>query len=97
MQVKKNDSPIKDVLKQFVHQNKINKGFHTAQIKSIWKEKMGKTINNYTTSIRLDKKCLYVNIDSSPLKHELSMGKSKIINLINEEIGENVIDKIEFR
>ncbi|MDG1052323.1 MAG: DciA family protein, partial [Flavobacteriaceae bacterium] len=40
---------------------------------------------------------LYVSLSSSVLRQELSYGKQKIVDLINEEIGKNLINKIVLR
>ncbi len=95
MQVKKNDAPIKDILKQYVNQNNIDNGYHNAVVNKIWKEKLGPTINNYTKSIKLVNKKLSVKIDSAPLRHELAMGKEKIAKLINDEAGEELVVQVE--
>lgn len=95
MQVKKNDAPIKDILKQYVHQQNIDKGYHNAVVNKIWKEKLGPTINKYTRNIKLINKKLIVKIDSAPLRQELDMGKEKIAKLINDEAGELIVEKVE--
>ena len=46
------------------------------------------------TNVRLQNKTLYVNLSSSVLREELSYGKDKIIKLINDELGKEVVDKI---
>ena len=47
--------------------------------------------------IYFKKKTLYVSLSSSVLRQELSYGKQKIVDLINEEIGKNLINKIVLR
>jgi hypothetical protein len=96
-QVKKNDKPIKDVLNDFVHQKKITSGFNNTKLKKIWKDKMGTSINKYTKSIFLRNGILYLVIESAPLKHELKMGKHKLMNLLNEELGEIIIKDINIK
>jgi len=58
---------------------------------------MGSNINSYTTELNLRNKTLYVNLSSSVLRQELSYGKQKIIDLLNNEIGETIINKIVLR
>ena len=58
---------------------------------------MGFNVNSYTNEIHLKNKTLYVSLSSSVLRQELSYGKQKIISLINEEIGEKIINKIVLR
>ena len=58
---------------------------------------MGVNVNSYTTEIHLKNKTLYVSLSSSVLRQELSYGKQKIIDLINDEIGTKIINKIVLR
>ena len=97
MQVKKNDKPIKAVLKDYVHQKSISTGFNNARLKNIWNEKMGTSINKYTKSIYLRNGILFLIIESAALKHELKMGKSKLIKLLNEQFEEEVVKEINIK
>jgi hypothetical protein len=58
---------------------------------------MGNNVNSYTNEIVLKKNTLYVNLNSSVLRQELSFGKQKIIDLLNKELGKTVIKKIVLR
>ena len=58
---------------------------------------MGKAISKYTTGIKLDRQVLYIQLSSSVLREELSYGKTKIIMMINEEMGKEIINKIILR
>jgi hypothetical protein len=46
--------------------------------------------------LNIRKKTLFVKLDSSALKNELSFSKERIIKSLNDEVGEVVIDKIVF-
>jgi hypothetical protein len=94
MQVKKNDMPIKDVLSNFIKQNKITPGYYNAKIQQVWKEKMGESVNHHTISVTLSKDQLYIKLDSAPLKNEFSLGKDKLRDLLNKELGSDVIKKV---
>ena len=62
-----------------------------------WTNLMGNGVNNYTTAIELRNDTLFVSLSSSVLREELSLGKSKIIKLLNEELGKELITKIVLR
>lgn len=94
MQVKKNDMPIKEVLSNFIRQNKITPGYYNAKIQQIWKEKMGDSVNKHTISLTLSKDQLYIKLDSAPLKNEFSLGKDKLKDLLNEALGTEIIKKV---
>ena len=88
---------LKSVLNNLIDKNSLNDGLNNVKIQSLWKKTMGGNVNSYTTDIYLKKKTLYVSLSSSVLRQELSYGKQKIVDLINEEIGNNLINKIVFQ
>lgn len=88
---------LQDVLKDFVNENNLEKGLDKVQVRNAWAKLMGNGINNYTTAIELKNDILYVQLSSSTLREELSYGKQKIIELINEELGKEIVNKIVLR
>ncbi|TNJ46125.1 DUF721 domain-containing protein [Tamlana fucoidanivorans] len=88
---------ISDALKEFIETNKLEKGLDKVNIAKAWENLMGNGVNNYTTSIKLERDTLYVQLSSSVLREELSYGKQKIINMLNEEVGKEIIKKLVLR
>ena len=88
---------IADALKEFVETNKLEKGLNKVNVADAWANLMGNGVNNYTTSITLERDTLYVQLSSSVLREELSYGKEKIITMINEELGKEIIKKLVVR
>lgn len=88
---------IKDALKEFVETNNLDKGLDKVNVADAWAKLMGNGVNNYTTSINLQRDTLYVQLSSSVLREELSYGKQKIIDLINEELGKVIVKKLVLR
>ncbi|WP_100612359.1 DUF721 domain-containing protein [Confluentibacter lentus] len=88
---------ISDALKEFVETNKLEKGLDKVNVLDAWATLMGNGVNNYTTSIQLERDILYVQLSSSVLREELSYGKEKIINLLNEALGKPLIKKLVLR
>ena len=58
---------------------------------------MGPAIQKYTTAIKLQGTTLYVQLSSSVLREELSYGKEKIVKMLNEELGKELIEKLVLR
>lgn len=88
---------IKDALKEFVETNKLDKGLDKVNVTDAWAKLMGNGVNNYTTSINLQRDTLYIQLNSSVLREELSYGKQKIITMINEELGKEIVKKLVLR
>lgn len=91
------DSPIGDVLKQFISQNKLEAGMDVVNVRDAWKNLMGNGVNNYTTEIQLKGSTLYVALSSAVLREELSYGKEKIIKMINEELRKDLVTNLVLR
>lgn len=91
------ESPIGDVLKQFISQNKLEAGMDIVNVRDAWKNVMGTGVNNYTTEIQLKGSILYVALSSAVLREELSYGKEKIIKMINEELRKDLVTHLVLR
>lgn len=91
-------STLGDVLKQFIASSKkLQKGLHKVSAQEAWHTVMGDAISKYTTQVVLERDTLFVQLTSSVLREELSYGKEKIIKLLNEELGEELIKKVTLR
>ncbi|MDC0629687.1 MAG: DUF721 domain-containing protein [Flavobacteriaceae bacterium] len=98
MSKRQNDSfKIDDLMKSFVKENKLEKGLDKVNVEAAWRAMMGNGVNTYTTSVKLHKDVLYVELSSSVLREELSYGKDKIIVMLNESLGKNLITKLILR
>ena len=86
-----------DALKNFIDANRLQKGLDKVSIEDAWHSVMGNAISKYTTAIKLDREILYVQLSSSVLREELSYGKTKIIDMINLEMGKQIITKLVLR
>jgi len=88
---------ITDALKEFVETNKLEKGLDKVNVQIAWKKMMGNGVNKYTTAVSLQRDTLYIQLSSSVLREELSYGKEKIITMLNEELGKDIIKKLVLR
>lgn len=91
------DFSIGDAMKEFMKTNKLESGLDIVNVKETWFKMMGPAIKNYTTAIELKRNTLYIQLNSSVVKQELEYGKSKIIQMLNEELGKDLIKEIVFR
>jgi len=91
-------SSIGDVLKDFISSSrKLEKGLDKVSVKNAWHGVMGAAISKYTTNVLWERDTLYVQLSSSVLREELSYGKEKIIRMVNEELGKDLIKKLVLR
>jgi len=85
---------IEDLMKVMIKENNLTKGMRQMNVREAWEKLMGNGVMSYTESVQLQNKTLVVKLKSSVLREELSYGKDKIIAMINEEMGEELITKI---
>lgn len=89
--------PIDAILKEFIKENKLEKGIQKLSVEKLWPTIMGSGVAHYTESVTLKNKTLVVKLKSSVLREELSYGKEKIIKMLNEHLGEEVINQIKLQ
>ncbi|MDY0779862.1 DUF721 domain-containing protein [Tenacibaculum sp. IB213877] len=95
MTKRENDSfSIKDLMGNFIKENKLEKGFTKIHIQEAWEKLMGAGVVSYTKEVKLQNGTLIVSLTSSVLREELSYGKEKIMKMINEEMGEELVKKL---
>lgn len=94
---KDNSLNMGEALNEFIKKNKLEKGLDKVDSKEAWTKLMGNGVDNYTTAVELRGSTLFVSLSSSVLREELSLGKSKIITMLNEELGKDLITKLVLR
>lgn len=85
---------IGDALKDFLKKSRLKSGVQAMQVEDAWEKIMGKTIANYTDKIEIKNSTLFISTSVAPLKNELLYQKEKIIQLVNEALGERVITEV---
>lgn len=83
-----------DAMKDFLQKSRLKSGINAIRIEQLWEEMMGKTIAKYTDKIELVGKTLFILTAVGPLKQELMYQKDKIMERVNEAMGEQVVDKV---
>ncbi|HBK71996.1 MAG TPA: DUF721 domain-containing protein [Flavobacteriaceae bacterium] len=86
---------IKDLMKDVLQDNKLQKGIDLLTIKEAWAEVMGSGVQSYTNDIQFKNNILYIKLSSSVLREELSYGKEKIIKLMNEKLNKVLIKNVK--
>ncbi|NAS11389.1 DUF721 domain-containing protein [Poritiphilus flavus] len=94
---RKNNLSLGEALSEFISENKLQQGMDKVDARLAWENLMGNGVANYTTGVELQGSTLYVSLSSSVLREELSLGKSKIIKMLNDELGKELIRKIILR
>lgn len=85
---------LQDAIQQFLQKSRLKSGIQAVRIEEIWEQIMGKTVAKYTDKIQIINHTLYISSSVAPLKNELLYQKEKIIERINEAMGEKVVKEV---
>jgi len=83
-----------EAMKEFLNKSRLKGGIQALQIQDAWEKIMGKTIAKYTDKIEIVGSTLFISSTVAPLKNELLYQKPKIIERVNEALGEKVITEV---
>ncbi|MBD3582572.1 DUF721 domain-containing protein [Flavobacterium selenitireducens] len=92
-----NEGSIADVLKIIFSDSKLQPGMDAVDVQQAWFALMGNGVKTYTRNVVLKGATLYVELTSAVLREELSYGKEKIVAMINEELGREVVKDVVLR
>ena len=92
-----NEGSIGDVLKQIISDNRLQPGMDQVAVRDAWFSLMGNGVKAYTRNVAMKGSTLYVELTSAVLREELSYGKTKIISMLNEELGREVVKDVILR
>ena len=93
---KADTQPLKDAIQELLKTYRIQGKVTQTQVIASWEKIMGKGIALKTKELYFQDRKLFVNLTSASLKHELVMSKTRVIELINQEIGQEFIQEIVF-
>ena len=86
---------LSEVIKEMLAKNeKMSSKLNEAHIISIWGKLMGPSVTKYTNKIEVEKKILFVKLSNAALKQELNYARDKIKKMVNEEVGEKVLNEV---
>jgi hypothetical protein len=83
-----------EAIQQFLDKSRIKGDIQALQIEDVWEQIMGKTIARYTDELQIFGGKLIISTQVAPLKQELSYQKEKIIQRVNEALGQKVISEV---
>lgn len=93
------EDPIKSfrtAFKGFLREENLEHTYKQKQIITDWERIMGKTIATRTAGVFFKQKTLFIKLTSAPLKAEMQHAKSRIMELIVNEIGAGEVEDVRF-
>lgn len=87
---------LKDGLAALIKAYRLQGKLNEVTVVASWERVMGKPVALKTKEVYVYQGKLFVRLTSAPLKHELMMAKTKVLELINAEVGEAVVKEVVF-
>ena len=91
---KPNEVYIGEAIREMVDFYNLKNRLGEAGIIGAWEKVVGTMIARHTTNLYIKRRKLHVVLNSSVIRSELSFAKSKLVILLNQEAGEEVIDEV---
>lgn len=82
-------------MREFINKSRYKPRLMEVRIQENWEEVVGKTIARYTDSVKLFDSKLVITTAVAPLKQELNYSKERIIRLVNEMLGEEIVKEVQ--
>ena len=92
-----NDQTLKDAINSMLKEYKLEDKMMEVKLVESWEKVMGPTVAKRTTNIKIFSKKLFVNLSSASLRQELFLEREKIVKLLNDAAGGNVIEEVVFQ
>jgi len=94
-----NDSekPLKQLVNKMLRSYGLGDRLDEMSLVKSWEELVGKMIARHTDEIYFNKGTLYVKLDSSTLRQELSYVKSDLVQRLNEKAGKIMVKDIHLK
>ena len=87
---------IKELIDKVLDDDSVRDVARAQRLCYLWPEIVGQGINRYTTRRYVVDGVLHVYLSSAPLKNELQFHRSRLVELLNQAVGADVINDINF-
>jgi len=90
----KNTQPLGQAIRQLLNSYQLTTKFDEATLINSWEKLVGKPIAKRTKKLYIRNKVLFVEFDSSSMKHDFVLHKTKVIELLKKEFGDQIVTEI---
>jgi len=95
-QRKSDTSSLKEAIDAMIDTYKLRGKFDQNKLINSWEDMMGKPISRRTEKIFLKEKVLFVKLNSAPLRHELTIAKVKVLEIIHRDFDKDLVTDVKF-
>ena len=93
---KSGTSSLKEAIDAMLDTYKLRGKFDENKLFNSWETMMGKPISRRTEKLFIKEKVLFVKLNSAPLRHELTISKTKVLEIIHKNFDESLVVDVKF-
>jgi len=93
---KSNESTLAEAISLLLKTYKLEDGCNRIRVLRQWEKVMGPKLVRYTRELQFNNGEVFIKLDSAPLRNELSMSATKLIEALNEGLPVPVVKSIRF-
>jgi predicted nucleic acid-binding Zn ribbon protein len=94
---RKETQRISDIITEVTRNTDLGSKLQETRLMENWVNILGPMIGNSTRKLFISKRVLFVYIESPVIRHELFMMRTRLLEVLNQSVGENIVDTIVFR
>ncbi len=91
---RENTEGVGAVILQILREQGLEKPFLEHKVIEAWPRLLGNIVSHYTGKMEVKNGVLYVHIQSAALRSELFLGRQKLVEKLNAEVGAEVLTDI---
>jgi predicted nucleic acid-binding Zn ribbon protein len=91
-----NTSSIRDAIDAMMDSYRIKGKFDENKLIGSWGKLMGDPIARRTEKLFIKNHVLYVKLNSAPLRQELTIAKSKVLEIIHRNFDSELVEDVKF-
>ncbi len=92
-----NEQPLGSIINEILKMYRLDAKLTEVRALDFWHKVVGEMIAKHTVDLFIERKVLFVKLDSDAIRNELIYAKSLIVKNINKEAGSDVITDVVFR
>jgi predicted nucleic acid-binding Zn ribbon protein len=93
---KRREQMVMDIVNQCLRQNGLETPMRQVRLIGAWERVAGKAVARHTGEKFIRNQTLFVKLGVPALRSELSMRRSELVRLLNQEAGATIITEIKF-
>ena len=93
---KSETSSVKEAIDAMLDTYKLRGKFDESKLINSWEAMMGKPISRRTEKLFIKEKVLFVKLNSAPLRHELTISKTKVLEIIHKNFDDSLVVDVKF-